>query len=81
MNGGWVEVDGALQKRFVFGNFKQALEFVNRVGDIAESLQHHPDIAIQNYNEVLVSTTTHDAGNTVTEKDRMFSDAVERINE
>ncbi len=39
------------------------------MGKVAEELQHHPDICIQNYNEVMLSTTTHHAQNILTEKD------------
>ena len=44
---GWQEVDGALERTFTFRNFVEALAFVNRVGDLAESEGHHPDIAIR----------------------------------
>lgn len=65
----WEEKDNFLRKTFVFENFKEALAFVNRVGEIAERLQHHPDISIKNYKQVLISTTTHNEDNKVTEKD------------
>jgi 4a-hydroxytetrahydrobiopterin dehydratase len=65
----WNNHNNKLEKLFVFPDFKIALEFVHRVGDLAEGMQHHPNIVIQNYNEVLISTTTHDAGDIVTNKD------------
>ncbi len=52
---------GEIFKQFKFENFVAALEFVNKIGVIAEELQHHPDITI-NYNRVNLSVTTHDAG-------------------
>lgn len=70
MNTQWTEEAQGLTKTFAFVDFKTALAFVNRVGDVAEELQHHPDIAIKNYNTVTISTATHDEGNTITEKDR-----------
>ena len=73
----WKENNGSLEKLFVFENFKEVLSFVNQVGAIAEEIQHHPDIKMQNYKEVYISTTTHDQGNVITEKDHKL---VELIN-
>lgn len=44
---GWQLRDDArrIERRFDFGDFKAALEFVNRVGDLAEREGHHPDIS------------------------------------
>jgi len=70
MHEDWVEADNALQKTFQFRDFKEALAFVNKVGKIAERLQHHPDICIKDYKDVFISTTTHDVGSAVTTKDR-----------
>jgi 4a-hydroxytetrahydrobiopterin dehydratase len=44
---GWEVVDGHhLRREFRFGNFRDALDFVNRVGDLAEEQGHHPDISL-----------------------------------
>ena len=57
----WVTEDDFLKKRFNFSNFAEALAFVNRVGAIAEKLDHHPDITFGwGYAEFAI--TTHDAG-------------------
>jgi 4a-hydroxytetrahydrobiopterin dehydratase len=64
---GWKIEEGMLVKTFQFKNFRTALHFVNRVGDVAEEAGHHPDIDIR-YNRVRLSLTTHDAGG-LTEKD------------
>ena len=50
-----------LQKRYEFANFAAALSFVNRVGAIAERLDHHPDIYF-GWGYAEFSITTHDAG-------------------
>ena len=65
---GWNEVDGALERTFEHKDFREALEFVNRVGELAESENHHPDIAI-NYNKVTLRWWTHSAGG-ITDRDR-----------
>lgn len=77
MKNNWIEEQNALQKTFEFSDFKEALLFVNRVGEIAERLQHHPDMCIKNYRKVFISTTTHDKGGVVTEKDRELARAIE----
>ncbi|HJS50207.1 MAG TPA: 4a-hydroxytetrahydrobiopterin dehydratase [Gaiellaceae bacterium] len=65
---GWSEVDGALERTFQLESFVQALAFVNRVGELAEAENHHPDIAIH-YNRVTLRWWTHTAGG-ITDRDR-----------
>ena len=65
---GWNEVDDALERTFTFAGFREALAFVNRVGELAESESHHPDIEIH-YDRVKLRWWTHTAGG-VTERDR-----------
>jgi len=79
MKSKWEEKGGVLEKLFTFSDFREALNFVNKVGNIAEEHNHHPNITLQNYKEVLVRTTTHDAGNTVTEKDHLLARAIDGI--
>lgn len=71
----WEEQGTALFKEFTFSSFLDALRFVNRVGELAEEMRHHPDILLHDYNKVRIVLTTHDAG-AVTQKDR---DLAERI--
>jgi 4a-hydroxytetrahydrobiopterin dehydratase len=65
---GWDEVDDALERTFKFEDFVGALAFVNRVGELAEAENHHPDIAIH-YNRVTLRWWTHTAGG-ITDRDR-----------
>ena len=64
----WSEVDDALERTFQFGDFVAALAFVNRVGELAEAENHHPDVAIR-YNRVTLRWWTHTAGG-ITDRDR-----------
>ncbi len=64
---GWEERDGALERRFRFRNFAEALAFVNRVAEEAERTDHHPDVAIH-WNEVTLRWWTHTTG-AITERD------------
>jgi len=65
---GWSEVDDALERTFELPDFVAALAFVNRVGELAESEDHHPDISIS-YNRVTLRWWTHTAGG-ITDRDR-----------
>ena len=58
----------ALERTFQLENFVEALAFVNRVGELAEAENHHPDIAIH-YNRVTLRWWTHTAGG-ITDRDR-----------
>jgi 4a-hydroxytetrahydrobiopterin dehydratase len=64
---GWQIESGELVRTFEFKDFVAALEFVNRVGELAEQAGHHPDIDIR-YNRVRLALISHDAGG-LTEKD------------
>jgi pterin-4a-carbinolamine dehydratase len=65
---GWTEVAGALEREFVFGGFSDAMVFVNRVAELAETENHHPDISIS-YNRVRLRWRTHSA-EAITDRDR-----------
>ncbi|MCG0238767.1 MAG: 4a-hydroxytetrahydrobiopterin dehydratase [Firmicutes bacterium] len=54
---GWAVVDGKLEKKYRFRDFREAMAFVNRVAEAAEAEQHHPDIAIH-YNQVVIQWVT-----------------------
>jgi len=64
---GWEVSDGALHKRYSFGNFAEALGFANRVGGAAEAADHHPDMAV-GWGYVAVSWVSHSEGG-ITEND------------
>ena len=58
---GWTLESGKLAKRFKFHDFREAIEFVNEVANLAEAEGHHPDLTI-NYNRVRVELSTHSIG-------------------
>lgn len=64
---GWRRAGDEIRKSYTFKDFTGAIEFVRRVGERAEVVQHHPDIDIR-YTRVDVGLSTHDAGG-LTEKD------------
>ena len=58
---GWEFDDDKIVKKFKFENFAAALAFVNTVGDIAEAVDHHPDIKF-GWGYAEIESTTHDRG-------------------
>ena len=68
MSSDWDEVDGALQREFRFDSFPATIEFVNRVAELAEAENHHPDIAVS-YRDVTLRWRTHSA-DAITDRDR-----------
>jgi pterin-4a-carbinolamine dehydratase len=72
MLSGWNEVDGKLEREFELDSFKDAIAFVNRVAELAEAENHHPDFEIH-YKTVVLRWWTHTAGG-VTERDRELAE-------
>jgi 4a-hydroxytetrahydrobiopterin dehydratase len=68
----WPEVDDALEREFEFASFSEAIAFVDRLAELAEGENHHPDIDIR-YRRVTVRWTTHSEGG-ITEKDRRMAE-------
>jgi len=73
----WHAGGDVLKKRFEFENFAQSLEFVNRVGAIAERLDHHPDIYF-GWGYAEINLTTHDRGG-ITDFDFAVAKEIEKI--
>ena len=73
----WALNGESLQRTFNFDDFVAAIAFVNQVADLAESMQHHPDIMLR-YSKVTLTLTTHDA-NGLTESDFSFAHASDRF--
>jgi len=76
---GWKFENNHIGKEFKLEDFKSALEFVNKVGAEAESMDHHPDILMYSWNKVKISVSTHSEGG-VTEKDFKLAGKIEGIN-
>jgi 4a-hydroxytetrahydrobiopterin dehydratase len=74
----WVEVDQKLYKQFVFKDFTEALSWMLKAAFVIEKLNHHPEWS-NVYNKVTVYLTTHDAGNTNTQKDRDLAKALDLV--
>jgi 4a-hydroxytetrahydrobiopterin dehydratase len=74
----WEEKNNTLYKKFTFQNFSEAFGFMTRVAIEAEKMNHHP-LWTNVYNHVEIWLNTHDAGNTVTDKDRKLSAKIDEL--
>jgi len=74
---GWQAEDGKLVRRYKFANFAESLAFVNRVGEMAEAADHHPDITF-GWGYAEIATTTHDRGG-VTDVDISLAEQIDHL--
>jgi 4a-hydroxytetrahydrobiopterin dehydratase len=74
---GWQRNGTAIQRVFRFPDFKAAMKFVNKVAEIAEQANHHPDIDIR-YNTITLALVSHDSGG-VTQRDVRMAEAINKI--
>jgi 4a-hydroxytetrahydrobiopterin dehydratase len=77
LDGGWQVAGDHLEKKYEFPDFRQALTFTNRVGEIAEQQNHHPDIFLT-YGEVRLQLSTHNAGG-LTENDFILAAKINEL--
>jgi 4a-hydroxytetrahydrobiopterin dehydratase len=74
----WAVVDEHhLERTYKFNNFRKALDFTNRVGELAESEGHHPDIFLA-WGKVVLKLWTHKIGG-LTESDFVFAAKVDEL--
>ena len=76
--GGWRQEGDALVRDFRFADFAAALAFVNRVGEVAEQANHHPDILLHGWNRVRLTLSTHTAGH-VTDADHALAARIDEL--
>jgi 4a-hydroxytetrahydrobiopterin dehydratase len=74
----WREENNQLVKTFEFRDFGEAFAFMTRVAIIAEKMNHHPTWT-NTWNKVSFRLSTHDTGNTVTEKDHKLASAIDAL--
>jgi len=75
--GQWTLQGNQIERLLTFENFVDAMIFVNKVAEVAEEEQHHPDIRIV-YNRVTLALTTHDAGG-LTQKDFQMARRIDSL--
>jgi 4a-hydroxytetrahydrobiopterin dehydratase len=74
---GWSSKDSKISKTYDCKNFMGAISFVNRIAEIAENLNHHPDIEIH-WKHVTISNWTH-TKNAVTSADVVLAKEIEAV--
>jgi 4a-hydroxytetrahydrobiopterin dehydratase len=73
----WKLVDSRLEEDFSFKDFGETMQFVNRVAQVAQEEDHHPDIEIS-YNKVHLTLSTHNIGG-LSRNDFIVAAKIERL--
>jgi len=60
--GPWRREGDEIVREWRFEDFNEAISFVNRVAEVAEEANHHPDILLHGWNKVKLSLTNHSVG-------------------
>jgi 4a-hydroxytetrahydrobiopterin dehydratase len=74
----WSQRPDALERDFEFEDFAAAMGFVNRVADLAEEANHHPDILIHGSNKVRLTFSTHAEGG-LTDADHALARRIDEV--
>src|SRR5271156_4497146 len=74
---GWEYKDNAISKLYRFKEFMDGIRFLNKVAEIAEAGDHHPDVMKIEYTRITFSCSTHDQGGVVSEKDFKLASQLE----
>jgi len=74
---GWARRGTSLLKTYTFAAFPAGVDWIRRVADVAESMNHHPDIDIR-YTKISVTLSTHDSGG-ITSKDIALARAIDAL--
>lgn len=78
LGGGWMVAAGHhLEKEYRFNNFREALAFTNRVGELAEQQGHHPEIYLA-WGKVKITLWTHKV-NGLTESDFVLAAKIDQL--
>jgi len=72
---GWAREGKQIRRVYSFAAFKEAIAFVNRVAELAEAQDHHPDFLIE-YTKVTLTLSSHDAGG-LTGRDLRLAEAID----
>lgn len=72
----WEEKDNKLYRKFQFKNFSEAFAFMTRIALAAEKMDHHPKWTNE-YNQLEIWLSTHDAGDVITEKDKKLASIID----
>ncbi len=74
----WTRADDAIVRELELADFAAAIAFVNRVAEVAERANHHPDILVHGWNKVRLELSTHSAGG-LTEADFALAAEIDEL--
>lgn len=74
---GWRREGDSITREYTFPSFRKAVDFINRVAELAEEADHHPDL-FNSWRTVRLSLTTHDEGG-LTERDFNLAEKINQI--
>ena len=75
---GWRREGDAIVRDLQFDDFAAAMAFVNRVADVAEAMNHHPDLLVHGWNNVRLTVSNHSAGG-LTEPDFALAGKIDNL--
>lgn len=75
---GWTEEGSMLTRSIECKDFKHAVELINQIADVAEDMQHHPEITLKDYKQLSISTTSHES-QSLTDKDYELAQRISNI--
>jgi 4a-hydroxytetrahydrobiopterin dehydratase len=74
----WQLEDGQIVRELTFPEFAAAVAFVNRVAELAEAANHHPDILVHGWNKLRLTLSTHSEGG-LTEADFRLAGQIDAL--
>jgi len=78
MTGVWSQRPDALERDVEFDDFAGAIAFVNRVAEVAEEADHHPDIFVHGFNKARLMLSTHSEGG-LTDADHALARRIDEV--
>lgn len=75
----WQNNNNKLEKEFVLNSFSEIINKLTEVSKVADRMNHHPDFTVYGYKKIKFSLSTHDKGNTVTDKDHELAKKLDEI--
>lgn len=78
LNSGWEIIPSSLRKTYTTRDFIHGIEIINKITDLAEEMNHHPDIKLAGYNQLSIELSTHKAHG-LTEKDFDLAEKIETV--
>ncbi len=74
----WGHDANSIVRELTFADFAGAIAFVNRVAEVAETANHHPDLLVHGYNKVRIELSTHSDGG-LTDADFALAEKIDAL--